>query len=264
MIVDPDMPDHWKTRMLVDLLGGDELAPLYLIRLWGHCQNRKAWIFDGLPPAAVKAICRFSGDAKALDDALIECGFMERDEKQITVVGWEERNASMVKSWENGKRGGRPKKSPVETEDKPEENPEETQTETQEEPSDNPRETDKRREEKIREDEIPPKPPRGGKQATKVNVTVDHMVLTCSGLSDQLAQEYLAFRKSLKAPLTESAWKNISAEIAKSNASPDDALSEAMAAGWRSFKAQWLENRNAGGRPQGSPDPGPRKELRLD
>jgi len=27
VILDPDFLDHWKTRMLVDLLGGDECAP---------------------------------------------------------------------------------------------------------------------------------------------------------------------------------------------------------------------------------------------
>lgn len=85
MIIDPDMPDHWKTRMLVDLLGGDELAPIYLIRLWGHCQNRKKCEFDSLPPAAVKAICRFPGAPEALNDALIECGFIERDDKRLIV-----------------------------------------------------------------------------------------------------------------------------------------------------------------------------------
>lgn len=266
MIIDPDMPDHWKTRMLVDLLGGDELAPIYLIRLWGHCQNRKKCEFDSLPPAAVKAICRFPGAPEALNDALIECGFIERDNKQLIVCGWAEHNAALVKNWENGKRGGRPPKSGQdETEREPNGNPKETQ----EKPTDNPGGTGSkfgqtdREDREDREEKSPPKSPKGDRRS-KLNVTVDHMLLTCSGLSEQLAGEYLAFRKSLKAPLTESAWKNIAAEIAKSNASPDDALSEAMAAGWRSFKAQWLENRNAGGRPQQGQAPGPRKELRLD
>ncbi|WP_063550073.1 hypothetical protein [Burkholderia territorii] len=111
MIVDPDFVDHWKTRMLVDLLGSDELAPVYLIRLWAHCQHRRAWVFDGVPPAALKAICRFSGDAERLDVAMRECRFIARDEYgALEVCGWDEYNAQLIANWKNGKKGGRPKK----------------------------------------------------------------------------------------------------------------------------------------------------------
>ncbi len=168
MIIDPDMPDHWKTRMLVDLLGGDELAPLYLIRLWGHCQNRKKSEFDSLPPAAVKAICRFPGDAEVLDNALTECGFIERDGKELTVIGWAEHNASLVANWENGKRGGRPRKNQQDTDGKAKENPEKTHGK----PGNNPCGTDREdREEKIegrRED--PPQTPQGGKAKRAVQL----------------------------------------------------------------------------------------------
>ena len=159
MIIDPDMPDHWKTRMLVDLLGGDELAPLYLIRLWGHCQNRKKSEFDSLPPAAVKAICRFPGDADALDSALTECGFIERDGNELTVTGWAEHNASLVANWENGKRGGRPRKNQQDTDGKAKGNPEKTHGK----PSENPCKTDREdREEKIEERrEESPQAPQG-------------------------------------------------------------------------------------------------------
>ncbi|WP_157641604.1 hypothetical protein [Burkholderia ubonensis] len=112
MIVDPDFVDHWKTRMLVDLLGSDELAPVYLIRLWAHCQHRRAWVFDGVPPAALKAICRFSGNAEQFDVAMRECRFIARDESgTLEVLGWDEYNAQLIANWKNGKKGGRPKKS---------------------------------------------------------------------------------------------------------------------------------------------------------
>lgn len=140
MIVDPDFPDHWKTRMLVDLLGGDEAAPVYLIRLWAHCQNRKAWEFE-IPTAAMRGLCRFPGDPLDLETALINSGFIERNGGVIKVCGWDDYNASLIANWENGKRGGRPKKKPMG-------NP----SETHGEPTANPSETDKRREEKIRED----------------------------------------------------------------------------------------------------------------
>lgn len=135
MIVDPDFLDHWRTRMLVDMLE-DELAPLYVIRLWGHCQNRRGWVFDGMPVHATKAICRYPGDAEVLEKALVDCGFLSRQDDEITIVGWDEHNASLIANWANGKRGGRPKGSTKETRKKPMGKPKEN-------PSANPSETDK-------------------------------------------------------------------------------------------------------------------------
>lgn len=133
MIVDPDFLDHWKTRMLVDLLSGDECAPLYVIRLWGHCQTRRNWVFD-IPNVGVKALCRFQGDASAIDGALIAAGFISRDGSSVTVIGWDEHNASLIANWKNGKKGGRPPKNkpkdkPSETHGLPMENPEATHQE---------------------------------------------------------------------------------------------------------------------------------------
>lgn len=110
MIVDPDMPDHWKVQMLAGMLGDDAAAPVYLIRLWGHCQNRKSHVFDSLPPMGIRAICKYPGDPDQLDAALIECGFIARDGKEVTVVGWDEHNANLLNAWHNGSKGGRPKK----------------------------------------------------------------------------------------------------------------------------------------------------------
>lgn len=135
MIVDPDFLDHWRTRMLVDMLE-DELAPMYIIRLWGHCQNRREWVFDGMPVQATKAICRYKGDAEVFEKALIDCGFLSREGDEITIVGWDEHNASLIANWTNGKRGGRPKGSTKETRKKPMGKPNEN-------PVDNPSGTDK-------------------------------------------------------------------------------------------------------------------------
>lgn len=139
MIVDPDFLDHWKTQMLIDLLD-DCSAPLCVIRLWGHCQTRRAWVFD-IPPAGVKSICRFSGDAEKLDKALTECGFLMRNGAQVEIVGWDEHNASLIANWKNGKKGGRP------TKDKPKSNP----SKTHGLPTENPTKTHG---EPIREDRI--------------------------------------------------------------------------------------------------------------
>lgn len=130
MIVDPDFPDHWKTRTLVELLGGDEVAPLYLIRLWAHCQNRRTSIFENLPPMALKALCRYAGHPDELEAALTSAGFVRREKQTLTVVGWEDYNASLVANWVNGKRGGRPPKPkpapPQQAPEKPVEVPPET------------------------------------------------------------------------------------------------------------------------------------------
>jgi hypothetical protein len=134
MIVDPDFVDHWKTRMLVAMLGDDEVAPIYVLRLWAHCQNRRVWIFE-LPTVALKAICRFAGDADAFENAMVESGFVSRNGKVLAVVGWEEYNASLIAAWENGGKGGRPKKVIEENpRDNPSPNPQDNQR-------DNPSET---------------------------------------------------------------------------------------------------------------------------
>jgi hypothetical protein len=145
VIVDPDFFDHWRTRMVVDALQ-DEMAPVYIMRLWAHCQTRKSDRHT-MPPAGLKAQCRAPHDAATFEQALIEAGFVERNGQEICVSGWAEQNASLIAAWENGGKGGRPKKptgNPTETHGKPIGNP----AVTQGEPNANPDETDKSREEK--------------------------------------------------------------------------------------------------------------------
>jgi hypothetical protein len=119
MIVDPDFPNHWKTRMLVDLLDGDEAAPVYLIRLWAHCQNRRTSTFENLPQAALKALCRFPGHSNKFESSLVASGFVRREGGTLIVCGWDEYNASLIANWSNGGKGGRPKKVKTETADTP-------------------------------------------------------------------------------------------------------------------------------------------------
>ena len=129
MIVDPDFLDHWRTRMLVDALGGDEMAPMYVMRLWAHCQVRRGDRFT-MPAAGVKALCKAACDADALEKALIDAQYIKRDGDGIEVLKWAEHNASLLAAWENGGRGGRPPKQPKQnprvTEQKPMANPDET------------------------------------------------------------------------------------------------------------------------------------------
>ena len=124
MIVDPDFFDHWRTRMVADMLK-DQLAPVYIMRLWAHCQNRKGDVFD-IPAAGLKALCQFSGAAQELEDALIAAEYIARDGLTVTVTGWAEKNAALLAAWENGHKGGRPKKNQNTTDGQPTENQSET------------------------------------------------------------------------------------------------------------------------------------------
>jgi hypothetical protein len=179
MIVDPDFFDHWRTGMVADALG-DPMAPVYIMRLWAHCQERKSDSF-AMPSRGLKAQCKFPGDAEVFEAALIDAGYLQRDGDTIVATGWAEKNASLLAAWGNGNKGGRPKKNPPKTHGLPMGSPEVTHGQ----PSENPLLThaepirvDKRREEKTPPTpkgepvgfkifwEVWPKTPRKGGKAT--------------------------------------------------------------------------------------------------
>lgn len=149
MIVDPDFFEHWRTRMLVDALGGDQMAPMYVMRIWAHCQSRRATSFN-MPAAGLRALCRFEGDAELLETSLTDAGFIQRNGVAIEAPTWAEYNSKLMANWRNGATGGRPKAP----EEEPNDNPPETHGEpngTQPEPTGThayPIREDKSREEK--------------------------------------------------------------------------------------------------------------------
>lgn len=109
MIVEPDFLDHWKTQLLGRLLGSDK-APIYVLRLWAHCQQRKTGRFTGWNPDVLASVCRWDGDGLLFWDAMMKT-FMERDGDDVIAHGWAEANAGLVSAWSNGKLGGRPRKT---------------------------------------------------------------------------------------------------------------------------------------------------------
>lgn len=132
----------------------DPAAPLYLIRLWSHCQGSKGAKFDNLPAVAVAMICEYDGDPEKLNAALINARWLSRDGDSIEVLGWEKHNAQLIANWENGRKGGRPRKNSGS--EKSGNNP----SKTHGIPMANPTQTDKIREDKRREDKNDTPPPK--------------------------------------------------------------------------------------------------------
>ena len=64
--------------------------------------------------------------------------------------------------------------------------------------------------------------------------------MTADGIAEDLAVEYVGHRNKLKAALTPRAWAHIRKEIAKAGMRTEDALSMAMARGWKGFEADWV------------------------
>lgn len=225
MIVDPDFLDHWRTGMVADAIG-DPMAPIYILRLWAHCQERKSDTF-AMPPAGLKAQCKCPAAADVFEKALIDAGFLSRDGATITVLGWAEKNASLIAAWENGSKGGRPKKNPAETHGKPTGNP----AVTHGQPSANPDETDKRREEKnsssLRSEEVP------RKRVTPSPAPGD--------VDAQVWTDWLALRKAKKAPVTETVIDGARREAAKAGMTFEAFLRVWCQRGSQGLQADWLK-----------------------
>lgn len=116
MIVEPGFFTHPKTILLTKLLGGDPLAPLYVLKLWAFCQDRRSDSHK-LSSQLLAILCGYSGsNANKLESSLIASDFIRRDVDQVTVLGWADHNAKLLAAWSNGSRGGRPKKSETEGE----------------------------------------------------------------------------------------------------------------------------------------------------
>jgi hypothetical protein len=84
---------------------------------------------------------------------------------------------------------------------------------------------------------------------------VDRYVELPDGLSPQVWADYQAYRKRIRHPLNETTTKRVFRELEKAKLEgfqPDDALAEAMDAGWRGLKVEWLKERAAKTAKQGA------------
>lgn len=66
--------------------------------------------------------------------------------------------------------------------------------------------------------------------------------LLAEGVSEAVAVEFLALRKTKRAPLTPLAWSGIKTQSAAAGWSLDQALRKCIERGWRSFEADWVRS----------------------
>jgi hypothetical protein len=224
--------------MVTDALG-DPTAPLCILRLWAHCQERKSDTFV-MPTRGLKAQCKFQGDAEEFEKALSDAGFIERNGDTITVCGWAEKNASLFAAWENGHKGGRPRKEKTQTE--PTENPRVTHGE----PSENPNETQTKpiREEKRREEKNSPSLRSGERTRKRVARPED--------VSEQIWDDFNELRRQKKAPVTETVVQGAREEAAKVGLTLEQFVVIWCRRGSQGLEAAWLKPNERGTGPPGS------------
>lgn len=258
MIVDPDFFDHFKTRLVVDLLEGDELAPLYIMRIWAHCQTRRKADDIVITAAGLRALCRCtSAPAEALEAALIEAGFIERNGESIRVVDWAVRNAKLVKAWTNGAEGGKTKAANAakrkaeaaananQSATEPLPNGYPTASETL--PNDYPTATDalpirsrsrsRSREEQEQNQDQKQKPARAAPPATDAR-----RLLQAEGVDDQTAADWIAHRKAKRATASATVIEDRKRVCAEAGVPLAAGLALEVSRGWQGLKAEWIAN----------------------
>ncbi|HFC1851988.1 TPA: replication protein [Neisseria gonorrhoeae] len=95
-------------------------------------------------------------------------------------------------------------------------------------------------------------PPESGKRApaAKAKKTGRHetelSLLAAYGITGQVAADFLQVRKAKRQPLTETAVRLIAADAEKCGMTALQAAEYAIASGWGSFRADWLQNKTFG------------------
>lgn len=87
----------------------------------------------------------------------------------------------------------------------------------------------------------PPGAKKTGRHAFELALLADY------GITGQVAEDFLQVRKAKRQPLTETAVKLLAADAAKCGMTAAQAVEYAIASGWGSFRAEWLQNKTFGG-----------------
>lgn len=83
--------------------------------------------------------------------------------------------------------------------------------------------------------------------------------LIALGVQEQTARDWMQVRKEKKASNTETAFRKIEQEIAKSGASAEDCIRMSAECSWAGFKAEWMHNRQ-----QKAGTPAPKQESAYE
>ncbi|HFC6360989.1 TPA: helix-turn-helix domain-containing protein [Neisseria lactamica] len=87
----------------------------------------------------------------------------------------------------------------------------------------------------------PPGAKKTGRHAAELSLLADY------GITGQVAEDFLQVRKAKRQPLTETAVKLLAADAEKCGMTALQAVEYAIASGWGSFRAEWLQNKTFGG-----------------
>ncbi|EMT4930085.1 replication protein [Neisseria gonorrhoeae] len=79
-----------------------------------------------------------------------------------------------------------------------------------------------------------------GRHETELSLLADY------GITGQVAEDFLTVRKAKRQPLTETAMRLIAADAEKCGMTALQAAEYAIASGWGSFRADWLQNKTFG------------------
>jgi hypothetical protein len=116
MKIEPSFCDHWKTKRLHRICGAE--AVLGLLRMWGQAKIKRQYTGLVLNPTRLAAVMDYSGDEDALWRVMTDeaAPWLDKEpEGTWGLHGYGEHQAQIIRLWEIGKKGGRPKSDPSPT-----------------------------------------------------------------------------------------------------------------------------------------------------
>ena len=195
----------------------------------------------GIPAAQVHRLARArSQEEIAAVDAVLADFFELRGGAWINRRAEEEIEKAHVRieaAKENGKRGGRPRKNPEETQQKPSGLSLGSETKPSRNPTPNPAET------QVEAHQTPDtKHQTPGKEKKPRHPGFDALAhLQSLGVSEGVAADWIALRKGKGAKVSETAIAEFRKEADKAGLSMHDTLAMCCMRGWQGFKAEWVQ-----------------------
>lgn len=110
MKIEPSFCDHWKTKRLHKTCGAE--AVLGLLRLWGQAKIKRQYSGLVFNPIRLASVMEYCGDEDALWRVMTDPAAPWLDEEPggtWALHGYAEHQAQIIRLWEIGKKGGRPK-----------------------------------------------------------------------------------------------------------------------------------------------------------